>query len=233
MKSKIALITYFLAALITVASNTVGFRDGMLWSKVAIVPAISFYYAIKSNYKINVLLVGILLSCYLLDIYILISPNNHTEIEILCFFSAYFLLVFYLLPDFLKLQWKHNENLALIICTSFVLIVLAYLILNLNFNKIGTNFIVLLVYGITLSFLLLISIVECFRSTTKGTFNLVVACIFFYFSDSFYVITKFYLPLSILDFVQIATQVLSYYFLVNFFILNEQKRTLYTNIDLP
>jgi hypothetical protein len=205
----------------------------MLWSKVAIVPAITFYYLIKRNYKINFLVAGILLSCYLGDIYILMSPNDHTSVEILCFFSAYFLLVFYLLPDFLTIRWRDNENVALIIFTSFALVVLAYLILNLKFNKLGTNFIVLLTYGVTLSFLLLISIVSYFRSITKASFNLVVTCIFFYFSDSFYIINKFYLSLSVLDFVQIGTQVLSYYFLVNFFILNEEKSIPYTNMDLP
>jgi hypothetical protein len=68
MKAKIALIVYFIACLFTIVSNTIGFRDGMLWSKVAVVPEIALYYLAKSNYKINVLLGGVLLSCYLGDI---------------------------------------------------------------------------------------------------------------------------------------------------------------------
>ena len=233
MKSKIVLLVYFIACISTIVSNTVGFRDGMLWSKVAIVPAIAFYYFLKSNRKINVLLSGVLLSCYLGDIYILISPNDHTSVEIACFFTAYLLLVFYLLPDFLKIKWSYKENLVLIAITSFVLAILAYLILTLKFEKIDISMIVLLLYGVMLSFLMLISIVDYFRSSTEVSLNLLFACVFFYFSDSFYIINKFYLSFSILDFVQIVTQVFSYYFLVNFFVLREQKLASYTNIDLP
>lgn len=223
MKSKIALILYFISCLFTIVSNTIGFRDGMLWSKVAIVPAIALFYVIQSKYKMNVLLSGVLLSCYLGDIYILISPDAHTSVEILCFLTAYLLLVFYLLPEFLKIKWRYSENLALVILTATALATLAYFILGLKFEKIGTSLSVLVFYGITLSFLLLMSIVEYFRSNNKASINLVIACIFFYFSDSFYIIHKFYLSFAILDFVQITTQVLSYYFLVHFFLLAEKK----------
>ncbi|MFT5253856.1 MAG: hypothetical protein ACI87N_002908, partial [Flavobacteriales bacterium] len=143
-------------------------------------------------------------------------PNNHTSVEIICFFTTYLLLVFFLLPSFLKIKWRHNENLVLTIFSALAIVVLAYFILTLEFEKIEISFIVLVLYGITLSFLLLISILEYFRKVNKAAFNLLIACIFFYFSDSFYIIDKFYLALFMLDFVQTIAQVLSYYFLVNY-----------------
>ena len=222
MKNKIALIVYVISCLFCVVSNTIDFRNGMLWSKVAIIPAIAIYYLLKSNFKINILLSGVLLSCYLGDIYILISPNDHTTVEILSFLTAYLLLVFYLLPNFLKIKWKYSENGNLLVITSAALAILAYSILALKFDKIVTGLPVLIFYAITLSSLLLMSIIEYFRSNSKASMHLVVACILFYFSDSFYIITKFYLAFSILDFAQLVAQVLSYYFLVHFFIRNEK-----------
>ena len=229
MKSKIALILYFFSCLFTILSNTIGFREGMLWSKVAIVPAISYFYFVQSNYKINILLSSVLLSCYLGDIYILICPSAHTFVEILCFLIAYLLLIFYLLPNFLKIKWRYSDDLTLILLTSTALAVLTYFILDLKFDRIGTNFSILVLYGVALSFLMLISIVTYFRSNNKAHINLVITCIFFYFSDSFYIIHKFYLSFAILDFVQITTQVLSYYFLVNFFLLSEKTNKLHQN----
>lgn len=223
MKARIALIIYFISCLFAIVSNTIGFRDGMLWSKVTIVPAVALYYLIKSKYKINVSLIGVLFCCYVGDIYILISPNDHTSVEILCFFFAYLLLVIYLLPNFLKIKWRYNQHLVLMILSCVALAVLAYLILTLQFEKIQIGIIMLVLYAITLSFLMLISIVEYFRKSNKASFNLLIACMFFYFSDSFYIIDKFYLAFFILDFVQLITQVLSYYFLVNFFMLSKNK----------
>jgi hypothetical protein len=232
MKSKIVLIAYFISCIFTILSNTIGFRDGMLWSKIVIVPIIAYYYLLKSNYKINFLLVGVLLCCYLGDIYILLSPNDHTSVEIVCFFSAYLLLTFYLLPDFLKINYRFYENLVLIVSSSAVLTILAYYILNLKFEKIEIGTMVLVSYGTTLSFLMLISIAEYFRKSTGASFNLLFACLFFYCSDSFYIVNKFYEAFFIFDFIQITTQVFSYYFLVNFFVLREQKTSFYTKIDL-
>ena len=233
MKSKIILTAYLIACAFTILSNTIGFRDGMLWSKIAIVPLIAYYYLVKSNHKINYFLAGILLSCYLGDIYILVSPNDHTVVEVACFFTAYVLLIFYLLPNFLRMKWHKYENVLLIVSSSVALAILAYFILSLKFEKIEIGTIMLVSYGLTLSFLMLISIVQYFRTSTEVSFNLLFACLFFYCSDSFYVINKFYEPFFIFDLIQITTQVFSYYFLVHFFILREQNVQSYTKIDLP
>lgn len=229
MKSRFALAIYLISCLVSVVCNTINLRDGMLWSKVIIAPAIAFYYILKNdNNSTGVLPLGILFCFYFGDIYILFSPNDHTTIEIYSFLAGYTLLLIYLLPRYLsfKLNFTKNSNIAFF--AIFALTILAYFILSLEFEQLKVSFSSLILYGIVLSLLMLIAIIKYFGNSNKAYFNLMIACLFFYFSDSFYIITKFYLSFIVLDFFQILTQVFSYYFLVQFFILKELKVKCFT-----
>lgn len=223
MKSKIFLILYFVACFFAIAFNTIGEREAMLWSKVVLLPAIVCYYLAVGNIKVNWLLGSIFLSCYIGEIYVLINPKDYITVSILSFLLAYLLLILYLLPEFLKVKWSNLNTLILIIATVISLLVLDYFILSLHFEKLESSLTFLALYSFFLSTLLLISVVHYFRRSTLTTLNLLIACLFFYFSDSFSLIDKFYLSSSVFNFVQIATQVFSYYFLVQFFILKELK----------
>ena len=223
MRSKIVLTLYFAACFSAIVFNTVGLKQGMLWSKVVLIPAIACYYLAVVNNKKNWLIGSIFLSCYIGEIYVLVSSKEYVTVSILSFLAAYFLLLLYLLPDFLKIKWSNYHNLILIVATAVSLVVLDYFILSLQFEKLESSLTFLAIYSFFLSALLLISVVHYFRRSTLITLNLLIACLFFYFSDSFSIIDKFYLSSSVFDFVQISTQVFSYYFLVQFFILKELK----------
>ena len=231
MKSRFVLAVYLISCLVSIVCNTIDLRDGMLWSKVIIVPAITFYYILKNdNNSIGVLPLGILFCFYVGDIYILLNPNDHTTIEIYCFFSGYTLLLIYLLPRYLSFKLNFTKNSIIVFFAAFALTILSYFILSLEFEQLKVSFSSLILYGIVLSLLMLVAIIKYFGNSNKAYFNLMIACLFFCFSDSFYIITKFYLSSSVFNFVQIATQVFSYYFLVQFFILKELKgKVLYQN----
>lgn len=224
MKNNIVKAVYFAACLFAILCNSLGYIDGMLWARAAALPAIVYYYLRVSNFKINCLISGIFIFCYIGEIYSLISPNDHLIIDVICFLLAYLTLIVYLVPNFSKINWKHPYNLVLIAFASTSLLIIGYLVLTLKLEKIDISTSILIFYGIVVSILLFISIMEYFRKNTLVSVHLLIACIFFYFSDCFYIINNFYLAFFVFNFVQIVMQVLSYYFLVNFFILNEQKR---------
>lgn len=219
----LSIVLYFSACFATIFFNTVGQEDYMLWSKVFIVPSIALYYLSITSYKVDFVKAGIFGFSFIGDIYRLISPNNFETGQIICFLASYILLLYYIFPSFIQINLKHKYNILLIALIVFLLTTLAYFILSLKFEKMQINMSFLIFFSIILETLLCIAIVEYSRKATNVTVSLLMLVIFFVFSDCFYIINKFYLAFSVFDFIQIFTQVFTYYFLVNFFISHEKE----------
>ena len=106
-----------------------------------------------------------------------------------------------------------------------VVILMAYLsitILSLKFEKMRSDFSILIIYSVVLSVLICISVVSYIARSTYVFLNLVLMAICFMISDMFYVLNGFYLPLSAFRLIEMITQVFSYFFMVNYFIGNDK-----------
>lgn len=216
-------VLYFLACIFTILFSTIGKIDWMLWAKAFVLPSALWYYLNATNYKIDFIQAGVFLSCFIGDIYRLIFPNNYVTGEVLSFLTAYILLLYYIFPSFIKINLRYKYNLLLIVLIIVSLSTLSYFILTLKFEKMQINILYLILYSIVLETLFCIAMVEYNRRITLVSVNLLMLIIFFVFSDMFYMIDKFYLSFIVFKFTEILTQVFSYYFLVNFFILNDKQ----------
>ena len=215
-------IAYILFCIATITFNTIGIMEYMTWSKAFVVPLALLLYLQHSTWRITYLKASIFLCCFLGDTYRLIMPYNYETGQVICFLTAYLLLLYYLFPQFISENIRQKKHMFIVTATIICLTALAYFILNLNFEKLETNYYILLFYSLILSLLICVSIVEYNRKPDAVSVNLLMLTMFFVFSDCFYIINKFYLPFSLLNFIQITTQVFSYYFLIHLFL--DQKR---------
>lgn len=110
----LSIVLYFSVCIATILFSTIGQDDYMLWSKVFIVPSITFYYLSTINYKIDFVKAGIFGFSFIGDIYRLISPDNFETGQIICFLASYILLLYYIFPSFIQINLKHKYNILLI-----------------------------------------------------------------------------------------------------------------------
>lgn len=103
--------------------------------------------------------------------------------------------------------------------------IIAYLsisILSLQFDKMKTDFSVIIIYSVVLSSLIAISAINYISKSNYAFLNMLLMSVCFMFSDIFYILNGFYLSLSAFRLLEMATQVFSYYFMVNYFIASDK-----------
>ncbi|MFV5701821.1 lysoplasmalogenase family protein [Flavobacterium sp. XS2P12] len=216
-----SLILYFSACILTVLFNLLGQESFVLYTKSIVVPSIFIYYLTTNNYKIDLIKAGIFLFSFIGDVFILMNYNDSETGSVLSFLIVYMLLIVHLFQSLKKIKFDRIAILSLLIVI-IVLVILSITILSLQFEKMKTDFSVIVIYSIVLSALICMSVVNY---VAKGTFvflNLLLMSIFFMFSDIFYVLNGFYLSLSVFSLIEMATQVISYFFMVNYFIANDK-----------
>jgi uncharacterized membrane protein YhhN len=216
-----SLILYFSACILTVLFNLLGQESFVLYAKSIVVPSIFIYYLTTNNYKIDLIKAGIFLFSFIGDVFILMNCNDSETGSVLSFLIVYMLLIVHLFQSLKKIKFDRIAILSLLIVI-IVLVILSITILSLQFEKMKTDFSVIVIYSIVLSALICISVVNYIAKGTFAFLNLLLMSIFFMFSDIFYVLNGFYLSLSVFSLIEMATQVFSYFFMVNYFIENDK-----------
>jgi uncharacterized membrane protein YhhN len=216
-----SLILYFSACILTVLFNLLGQESFVLYAKSIVVPSIFIYYLTTNNYKIDLIKAGIFLFSFIGDVFILMNYNDSETGSVLSFLIVYMLLIVHLFQSLKKIKFDRIAILSLLIVI-IVLVILSITILSLQFEKMKTDFSVIVIYSIVLSALICISVVNYIAKGTFAFLNLLLMSIFFMFSDIFYVLNGFYLKLSVFSLIEMATQVFSYFFMVNYFIENDK-----------
>jgi cytochrome c oxidase subunit IV len=92
------------------------------------------------------------------------------------------------------------------------------MVLSLKLEKVDFSFSIFVVYAIILGLLCVLSTISYIKKHTAIFLNLVLMACCFLISDIFYVLNYFYLSLSALRATAVLTQVLSYYFMVRYFL---------------
>jgi uncharacterized membrane protein YhhN len=216
-----SLILYFAACILTILFDLLGQESLVLYAKSIVVPSIFIYYLTTNNYKIDLIKAGIFLFSFIGDVFILMNYNDSETGSVLSFLIVYVLLIIHLFQGLKKLKFGKIDVLFLL-CVIIVMVVLSITILSLQFEKMKTDFSIIIIYSIILSMLICISVMNYIIKSSFAFLNLVLMSVFFMFSDIFYVLNGFYLKLSVFSLIEMATQVFSYFFMVNYFIANDK-----------
>lgn len=216
-----SLILYFLASILTVVFTLVGEQSYLPYTKSLVVSSIFIYYLTTNNYKIDLIKAGIFLFSFIGDVFILMNYDNSEIGSVLSFLMVYLLLITHLARHLKKIKLNKIDLLSLI-SIIIVMIVLSITILSLPFEKMKTDFSIIIIYSIVLSILICISVIKYITKSNFTFLNLLLMSLCFLISDIFYVIDGFYLSLSVFNLIEISTQVFSYYFMVNYFIASDK-----------
>jgi uncharacterized membrane protein YhhN len=193
----------------------------VLYAKSIVVPSIFIYYLTANNYKIDLIKAGIFLFSFIGDVFILMNYNDSEIGSVLSFLIVYLLLIIYLFRDLKKIKFDKIDVLSLI-SVLIVMVVLSITILSLQFEKMKTDFSIIIIYSIALSILICISVINYIAKNSFAFLNLLLMSVCFLLSDVFYVLNGFYLSLSVFSLIEMTTQVFSYFFMVSYFIENDK-----------
>jgi len=228
--NKPSLYFYFAACFLVVIFKLVGLHSYMLYVKSSIIPLIFIYYFITNGYKISFVKSLIFLFCFIGDIFNLLQFEISPLGALLSFLSVNLLLLKLATDDLKYLKFNKSDRVPILISLLFVLGIIIP-VLNLQYEKIAFNFSLYVLYGIVLAILNFVSITNYLKKSNYAFLNLLFFCVGSMISDVFFMINKFYAPLFAFDFIQVSVQVFSYFFMVTYFITNDQFRMKIKNYD--
>lgn len=215
-----SLIVYFTACIFAIGFNFLGEQALVSYSKSIIVPSIFVYYLVTNNYKIDIIKGGIFLLCFIGDVFNFLNLNDSEIGALISFLFVYLLLLKLVLDDFRKLKFD-KDDIAAILILIFLISIICITVLSLKFEKIQLDFSFYIIYGIILSLLSFFSIANYIKRGSYAFSNLVLMVACFIISDIFFMLNNFYLKLSVFSLTGIIPVVLSYFFMANYFIEND------------
>jgi len=216
-----SLILFFVASVLAIIFRAMDYFSLMLYTKSIIIPSLFIYYFVLNNYRITLTKALIFLLCFMRDVFVLLNIKESAIGSFLCILFVYLLLLKFSLKDFRYLKFNYRDSASIIILV-LLIVTICYSVLNLKLEKLNFSFSLYVVFGIVLSLLSVISITNYIKIGSYAFFNLMLMCVCFIITDVFFVIYNFYMNLYVFTLISIITQVLSYFFMVNYFIEKEK-----------
>jgi len=219
MRTKqIALILYVMCCLLAIFAAITDNDMLMLLSKPAIIPAILYYYLTSKTTKVNWILFSVLMLNFIGDTIVLLEIKDQTLIIMIPYFFSYLLLFCFVLKDVRKMKFLLSGVFMASLIFCFLMYVLYQLIQM--FEDTNPELITpVLIYGIVLAILGCIIAYCYYVKVTAFTFYMLMFALTSIVSDVFYMLFHFIFQISFLNYFEFAAQLLSYYFLVKYFVL--------------
>jgi hypothetical protein len=228
--NKPSLYLYFAACILVVIFKLLGLHTYMLYAKSAIIPLVFVYYFITNNYKISFAKAMIFMFCFIGDIFNLLQFEISPLGALMSFLLVNLLLLKLAIDDLRSLKFDESDRIPIVISSLFVLSI-GISVLSLQYENIVFDFSLYIIYGIALAILNFAAITNYLKKSNYAFLNLMIFCVGSMISDVFFMINKFYAPLFAFDFIQVSVQVFSYFFMVTYFITNDQFRIKIKNYD--
>ncbi|QBN17962.1 lysoplasmalogenase family protein [Flavobacterium nackdongense] len=219
--NKPSLYLYFAACSLVVIFKLLGMNSSVLYAKSAIIPLLFVYYFITNNYKISFVKALIFLFCFIGDIFNLLQFETSPLIALMSFLLVNLLLLKLALGDLNSLKFNKQDRIPIVLTLLFVLSI-CISVLNLQFENIVFDFSLYILYGVASAILNFVAINNYLKKANFAFLNLMVYGVSSMISDVFFMINKFYLPLFAFEFIQVFVQVFSYFFMVTYFISNDE-----------
>jgi hypothetical protein len=211
-----------MASLLNIVFKLMGYNDLVLCSKSIIVPSLFIYYLVSNNYKVSGLKVIIFFLLFVRDIFITLNIDESALGSFLCVLTVYILLLYLAQKDLKHLKFDYGDSLSVFILI-FGIATICYSVLNLKLENLDFDFSLYVGFGVVLSVLSIISIVNYFKNSNYVFFNAMVMCICFIITDVFFVLYKFYFYNYVFTLISVLTQFASYFFMVNYFLEKDKE----------
>ena len=210
-----SLILFFVTSALVVLFKLLDYEGLVLCGKSILIPSLFIFYFVSNNYKITFLKGLIFLLLFIRDIFTTLNVSESAMGTFLCILAVYVLLLYLAQKDFKFLKFSYKDSLSI-----FILILgigaICYSVLNLELENLELDFSLYVAFGIILSVLSIISIINYIKKGSYAFFNSMLMCLCFIITDIFFVLYKFYFYNYAFTLISIITQFLSYFFMVNY-----------------
>lgn len=222
-----SLILFLITSVLVVVFKLLGYDTLVLFFKSMIIPSLFIYYLVSKNYKITFFKIIIFLLFFVRDVFTTLNISESAMGSFLCVLAVYILLIYLALKDFKQLKFNFEDSLSISILI-FGITSICYSVLNLKLENLELNFYMYVLFGVVLSFLSIISILNYIKNSSYAFFISMLMCVCFIITDIFFVLYKFYFYNYVFTLISIITQFSSYFFMVKYF-LEKDKVTLDLN----
>lgn len=212
-----SLILFFITSVLAIIFKLMGCDTLVLFSKSVIIPSLFIYYLVSNNYKITFLKAIIFLLFFVRDVFNTLAISESAMGAFVCVLVVYVLLIYLAQKDFKYLKFSFGDSFSVVVLVLGIAII-CYSVLNLKLENLELDFSLYVFFGIVLSILSIISILNYIKNGSYAFFNAMLMCICFVITDIFFVLYKFYFYNYVFTLISIITQFSSYFFMVNYFL---------------
>lgn len=216
-----SIIVYFIAVCLVLVAILTGNETLKLLSRSAVLPSLLFYYFQKSK-KVRELYIICLLFCFLGEIIIMLYQSMKLVWEIIVFFCSYLILIKCGLDD---ISLKKIKSYYLFFWIGILLFLgfLLFTILDFINEPQIDLYLTYLFFGLILITLFCVSMLNYFTNSTISSlyFSAMALCVVL--SDVFFSFYRFIDQLLVFNCINVFFQLISYYFMVMYFIERKPK----------
>lgn len=225
LKSHLAL--YFIFGALYFLSTLMDWSNASYFAKPLFIGAISFYYIEQCKKPINYYNFSILLLLFLSGVINLLEGYSYFMYVLFFNVLAYSVFIYQLIKEMRvkKLYKIKRENYFSFFLTSLFSFCLLYISSFIVFDRSYELYKAILIYGFVLiSLLLSVSYIYLANSNQKNTY-LILYSLNTAICELFYSIYHYYHKLSFFRFTSIACYIVSFYFLVHYFLKENDSET--------
>jgi hypothetical protein len=216
-----SLILFFVTSAMVVLFKLFDYENLVLCGKSIIIPSLFIYYLVSNSYKISFLKAIIFLLLFIREVFLTLKVKESAMGAFICVLMAYFLLIYMSMKEFRFIKFKSNDFVSI-----FVLVLgigaICYSVLNLELENLELDFSLYILFGVVLSTLSVVSIINYIKCGSTVFFNSMLMCVSFIISDVFFVVYKFYFYNEVFAMISLITQFLSYFFMTKYFLLKNK-----------
>lgn len=227
--SRPSIILFIIAGTLALVAKIFNYEDLMIATKPMVIPAIFYYYLQTKTRRTNLLFSLALWLFFISDMVMVLFPMTGMFWIMITSMTSYLIMIRFALSDRAALKFSAFN----VVFITLLLILLGYFvftILSLNIEGIVSHYGMYLAYGIVL--ILLATVAAANYLSDNSTIYLHLSCmaLCMVISDLFFCIYRFMIDLPIIDYINLFSQFMSYFFMVKYF--NARKKVVQRQPEL-
>jgi len=215
-----ALILYIISGFLFFLSIVIDYEDLTLMVKPIIATSMLFYYWQESYGKANIWFL-IVLFCLFVSGVLNLFEDVQTLLYVITFnLIAYSIILIFSIKALLQLNLKFFDkvNLTYIVLMFLFLSCLLYVGVFIVFDSSTDMHCIISVYGVVLVLMGILNMTLYTLNHNKANVYLLMATFSFIICDLFYIIYYYYYDFVFFRYVSVLCNIISFYFLVNYFL---------------
>jgi len=211
----IAVYTYFVSCIIAIIGLISNSELLLLVTKPIIIPSIYFYYVSKVR-NISLIFTLVMICNFIGDAIVILRLENPLYM-MTPYFISYLLLLIFVFQDAakMKLTTAAVSFAVLILCA---LICILILLVNIDDANATSLVPALIVYGLALTTLSTVTAYNYLSDKSMHTYYMLVAVACSWCSDVFYVLYNLHFDIPVMNYINAAMQLFSYFFFVKYIV---------------